>query len=237
MLFSTNLTAKLPMALFKRSSRSKRAPTKPLDATASDFEEITDEDIERFLLQSEAAEAKQGFWNVSTATGLGFVAVGTAFLLQELGLWGGVDLNLLAAFLPWLGATVIILVGFGLLSKQRKKDTAQASTYQSPEPDKDADNSSGSQGIGQAAKAFAQSIRQTAARKRLTRSPDKKVAGVCAGLAAYLDVDPTLVRIAFVLATLFAGGAPILLYLALIFAMPKADENLTGDTHITVTRS
>jgi signal transduction histidine kinase len=40
------------------------------------------------------------------------------------------------------------------------------------------------------------------------------VAGVCAGIAAALDVDPTLVRLVFALLSL-AGGAGILLYLAL----------------------
>jgi len=42
--------------------------------------------------------------------------------------------------------------------------------------------------------------------KRLTRSrTNKKIAGVCGGVAEYLDVDPTLVRVAWVMLALFVG--------------------------------
>jgi phage shock protein C len=42
---------------------------------------------------------------------------------------------------------------------------------------------------------------------------------VCAGLAAYFRVDPTLVRLAFALLTVF-GGVGILLYLGAWLVMP-----------------
>ena len=42
--------------------------------------------------------------------------------------------------------------------------------------------------------------------KRLTRSAtDNKIAGVCGGLADYMDVDPTVVRLVWVLITFFTG--------------------------------
>jgi phage shock protein PspC (stress-responsive transcriptional regulator) len=44
------------------------------------------------------------------------------------------------------------------------------------------------------------------ARKKLTRSlQDKKIAGVCAGFAAYFDVDATLIRLVWLMAALLAG--------------------------------
>ena len=55
---------------------------------------------------------------------------------------------------------------------------------------------------------------------RLTRSDDKMIGGVCAGLAEYLDIDPTIVRIVWVLMVLFAGFG-ILLYVILWLIMPK----------------
>lgn len=59
--------------------------------------------------------------------------------------------------------------------------------------------------------------------RRLTRSrADKMVAGVCGGAAAYAGVDPTLMRLLFVAATVFTGGAGILLYLAGWWLMPQA---------------
>ena len=42
-----------------------------------------------------------------------------------------------------------------------------------------------------------------------------KVFGVCAGIADYFGIDAMLVRIGFVLATLFSIGAPVLIYLAI----------------------
>jgi phage shock protein PspC (stress-responsive transcriptional regulator) len=47
------------------------------------------------------------------------------------------------------------------------------------------------------------------------------IAGVCNGLAAYFNIDPTLVRLGFVL-IVFLGGAGILTYIVLAFVMPTA---------------
>ena len=58
--------------------------------------------------------------------------------------------------------------------------------------------------------------------KRLMRSSrDKKLGGVCAGLAEYFDLDPTIVRIVWLLA-IFLGGTGLLLYLILWIALPLA---------------
>ena len=57
--------------------------------------------------------------------------------------------------------------------------------------------------------------------KKLTRSNDDvMVAGVAAGLAEYLDIDPVLVRLLFVLLTVF-GGNGILVYGILWLLMPQ----------------
>jgi len=59
--------------------------------------------------------------------------------------------------------------------------------------------------------------------RRLARSStDRVLAGVCGGIANYLNVDPTFVRLAFVLLVLFAGFSPIL-YLILWVIMPSED--------------
>ncbi len=56
--------------------------------------------------------------------------------------------------------------------------------------------------------------------KRLYRSrSERMIAGVCGGIAQYLNIDPTLVRLAFVGFTL-AGGAGVLLYALLAIIMP-----------------
>ena len=57
--------------------------------------------------------------------------------------------------------------------------------------------------------------------KKLSRSNNKMIGGVCAGIADYLGLDPTIVRIVWVLMLFFAGFG-ILLFLILWFIMPKA---------------
>ena len=59
-------------------------------------------------------------------------------------------------------------------------------------------------------------------KKRLVRNvQDKKIAGVCAGLADYFDIDPTLVRALWILFTLL-GGSGVLAYIILWVIMPEA---------------
>ncbi|MBP9501612.1 MAG: PspC domain-containing protein [Candidatus Promineofilum sp.] len=59
---------------------------------------------------------------------------------------------------------------------------------------------------------------------RLMRSEtDRMIAGVCGGLAAYLGVDPVLVRLAFVI-LLLASGVGLGIYVVLWFVMPAESQ-------------
>jgi len=59
--------------------------------------------------------------------------------------------------------------------------------------------------------------------RQLRRSrTDRYVGGVCGGVAEYLNMDATLVRILTVLVTLFTG-VPVILYLVALFLMPEED--------------
>ncbi|NUO18274.1 PspC domain-containing protein [bacterium] len=56
--------------------------------------------------------------------------------------------------------------------------------------------------------------------KRLKRSSkDKKIGGVCGGFGEYFNVDPTFVRVLWIL-TVLLGGTGLLLYLILWIVMP-----------------
>lgn len=73
--------------------------------------------------------------------------------------------------------------------------------------------------VGEAPRA---ALGTATAPRRLTRSrADKMVAGVCGGAAHYAGIDPVLMRLLFVAATVFTGGAGILLYIAGWFLMPQ----------------
>lgn len=50
-------------------------------------------------------------------------------------------------------------------------------------------------------------------------STDKMIAGVCAGLADYFDLDPTIIRVIWVLA-FFCAGTGLLAYIILWIVLP-----------------
>ncbi len=56
--------------------------------------------------------------------------------------------------------------------------------------------------------------------KKLYRSENKMLCGVCAGIAEYIAIDPTLVRLGWAALTLFAGCG-ILLYIIAAIIVPK----------------
>ena len=57
--------------------------------------------------------------------------------------------------------------------------------------------------------------------KKLYKSDsNKKICGVCGGIAEYFDMDPTVIRLIWVLAVLFAGCG-ILAYIIAAIIMPK----------------
>lgn len=61
--------------------------------------------------------------------------------------------------------------------------------------------------------------------KKLYKSPDKKLCGVCGGIADYFNIDPTLVRIIAVAIALYSVGAAAIIYFVLALAIdnPPAD--------------
>ena len=75
--------------------------------------------------------------------------------------------------------------------------------------------------------------------KKLRKSRDKKVAGVCGGVAEYFGIDPTAIRLIWALAILFYGSG-LLLYILMAIIMPepleegKAQDASSEDEEIVV---
>lgn len=58
--------------------------------------------------------------------------------------------------------------------------------------------------------------------KKLYKSTDRKLDGVCAGIAEFFEIDPTIVRVAYALVSLFtAGFGGTIVYIILAMIMPR----------------
>ena len=62
-------------------------------------------------------------------------------------------------------------------------------------------------------------------KSRLTRSNNRVIAGVCAGLAVWLEWDIALVRLLYLIISIFSAGFPgILAYIILWIVMPEETD-------------
>ena len=66
---------------------------------------------------------------------------------------------------------------------------------------------------------------------RRTVGNERKVAGVCGGIAKYFDLDPTLVRLGFVLLSVFAS-AGLVAYIACALIIPEDDGIIRGEYQV-----
>jgi phage shock protein C len=67
-------------------------------------------------------------------------------------------------------------------------------------------------------------------KKKLMRSRDERmIAGVCGGIAEYFDVDPTVIRLAFIVGTLL-GGPGLIAYIVCLILMPLEPEDQSSLT-------
>jgi phage shock protein C len=61
--------------------------------------------------------------------------------------------------------------------------------------------------------------------KKMYRSSNRIIAGVCGGIAEYLDIDPTVIRVVYAVLSIFSVGFPgLLLYLILLVLIPNEGE-------------
>lgn len=58
-------------------------------------------------------------------------------------------------------------------------------------------------------------------KKLFLSTDDRKIGGVCAGIGEYLERDPTVIRILFILLVLFSFGFAIFAYIAMWLVIPK----------------
>lgn len=159
-------------------------------------------------------------------------------------------IDTLVSVMPVLASILIMLTGFGVLSwspaaRRRRVARKRAARLRARQKTMGRDaRRSRTREVGRgsdalktaerlarkAGRAASDSATRTAARieankrknYRLAKNRrERKLSGVAAGIADYFGLEPTIVRIAFVLAAIFGQGAGVLLYIILAFALPN----------------
>ena len=137
--------------------------------------------------------------------GIIFVSIGALILLREMDLF-----DLIFIDLPWstIWAILLIAAGAALIYRQYQQKETQTEIAEI-DPDAASSNASTSQ------KSTFDIYR--------SRS-DKKISGVCAGIAKHFNVDPTLVRLGWVVLSIASKGLGVLIYFALVFILPEEES-------------
>lgn len=205
-----------------RPSESRQREAFEVGETTLDLEDISDEELESLYFEEDAGD-ESGLLNLQTLSGLSLIMAGIVYLLTEIGVWTDPALLGVGAALPWILGAGVILLGFGVLTW---RSSSPSDTERSTK--KAVDASTGETKVVEEPKK-----KRT---KRLTRSrTDKKFLGVCGGIAEYLNLDPTLVRIAFVIGVISSFGPLVLAYFGLAFVMPK-EPPLSPEERLSIIR-
>lgn len=205
-----------------------------------------------FLQEEKKDEAK--IWNVATIAGIAMFFVAMLYLIQMIGLGIGPDLGGLITWSPLIGGVLVTLVGFGFLVGDRKKqkpspprrprsssssehafdfETRGDASDFNIENDLDEDSSSrGASRSGSRSKTEAFRFDDYALDKpkKLYKSrTDRKWLGVCGGLAKYLGISSTVIRLLFVIFTFASSGVAIPAYIILGIVLDKEPPELMDD--------
>jgi phage shock protein C len=213
------------MSAMKSRDRTYTPQGRLREEGSFDLDHYTDEEIEALLFEEKENVKTPGFWNLPTIAGLSMILVGVVYLFQILGIWQGFDLGNAVRMLPWLAGILIIITGLGVLSWRPQRKARIQRKVTRPDPASARTTTIGSERVV---------VEQKKGRKKLTKSTNKKLAGVCGGIAEYMSIDPTLVRVAFLIGLFASSGGFVLAYLLLAYIMPQGDRQL--EERITIIR-
>lgn len=197
---------------------------------------ITEEDLHSSLndfLEEKEKKPAESIWNFTTISGLILVLISAAYVGNSVGsaLFGLSTLPMITTLMkitPYFGGA---LLGVIILSTIRKKNRSESvvaererdkakQTYDKLDEFLYQDEIKSKKKPGTRDKSFKNfSVGNS---QKLSRSrTDKKLAGVCGGLAKHLGMSSTVLRLIFVAALFLSFNTFILVYIALAFVMPK----------------
>lgn len=185
-----------------KSQESTHDLEQAFDVSVNDLEST----LQNFIEEDEASiKRKENLLNPITMAGLAILAVSAVSVMQTF-LPFDANMGEVLTFISVFGGMLMILTGLGVFTrpKRKKKKAAKVMTD------------------GRVTDDYAFERKKKLFKSRTSR----RIAGVCGGIADYLGMDPTMVRILFVIFTFIGSGSPILVYIALSVILPKAPKSL-----------
>ena len=124
------------------------------------------------------------------------ILVGAALLLKQFGFFYYFNIW----HLPWKSIWSMVLIIIGVLMLYNFTNLGSRKVEKSDEYDSNRESG----------------------KKQIYRSQNKILAGVCAGIAEYFDIDPNLVRLAYALLSIVSFGMGLVVYIILMIILPQA---------------
>ncbi|MTI88757.1 MAG: PspC domain-containing protein [Balneolaceae bacterium] len=240
-------------------AEQSKQKTKSQTGTASlEFDEFDLNTTMQDFLKEEEKDTGKGIWNVATISGMVMLFLSLTFLIQWIGIPVGEGLGEFVRnsvdVLPIVGGILVTLIGFGFFVGDRKKERkrkkakkkrrkakqqysdihgAEISGAKKPSStsrlSNDLDSDFGSSSGAKSSNMDFDAYGYRHAKKLMKSRSNKKLAGVCGGLAKYFGISSTVVRFIFVAAFFMGYGASLLVYLGLAIAMPKEPVEFMDD--------
>jgi len=197
-----------------------KTKTKQLQSDIDEVFDISERELESTLesyLEAEEKEDKPRLLNFVSLSGLAMLMVGFVAVMQLIIPTMEVDVIGPLSVLPIFGGILVLLYGLGIVGGERKKKKRKEKKTNELKERTMARYASATRGQSDQVDSFA-----FKKKKKLFKSiRDKKIFGVCGGIADYLGIDATLIRILFVVLFLVGSGTPALVYLALGLILDK----------------
>lgn len=188
-----------------KSHQSAHDLEQTFDVSVNDLEST----LQNFMDEDDqAVKKKENLLNPITMTGLGILAV-CALTVVQIFIPFNARMDEILGVIVGLGGLFMLLTGLGVFTRPKRKKKrpikAQATMGEG----------------GRSTDAYGLERKKKLFKSRTNR----RIAGVCGGIADYLGLDATMVRILFVIFTFIGSGSPIVVYMALTMILPKAPRS------------
>ncbi len=176
---------------------------------------ISNLEVEELLFEN-TSEKPRRFWNFPLIAGYGLLGAVILFLFQQIGILPGNSIQDYFILFPLIGILLVILYGLSPRLRRRNKRAIRGARKAERKKRK------------HKAREKIHSISTNLEKPKWNfppKSSKKYLAGVCGGLAQYINMNETLFRVLYIIAIMATGVAiPLIAYILLAIFMPSPEN-------------